>query len=50
MSKNIIIDKTLTFLLETSSLTNRDRKQLIIFERKVCRRIVGPVYDSAKEN
>jgi predicted pyridoxine 5'-phosphate oxidase superfamily flavin-nucleotide-binding protein len=30
--------------------TNRDRKQLIIFERKMYRRIPGPVYDSEKEN
>jgi hypothetical protein len=50
MRKNIVMDKTLTFLLETSSLTKRDRKQLNIFERKVYRRILGPVYDNAKEN
>jgi len=30
--------------------TNRDRKQLNIFERKVCRRILGPVYDNEKRN
>jgi hypothetical protein len=30
--------------------TNRDRKQLNIFERKVYRRILGPVYDIGKEN
>jgi hypothetical protein len=28
----------------------RDRKQLNIFERKVYRRILGPVYDKEKEN
>jgi hypothetical protein len=28
----------------------RERKQLNIFERKVCRRILGPVYDNEKEN
>jgi len=27
-----------------------DRKQLNIFERKVCSRILGPVYDNEKEN
>jgi len=43
--KNTIIDKTLTY-----ALTKRDRKQLNIFERKVYRRILGPVYDNKKEN
>jgi hypothetical protein len=28
----------------------RDRKQIDIFERKVYRRILGPVYDNEKEN
>jgi hypothetical protein len=28
----------------------RDRKQMDIFERKVYRRILGPVYDNEKEN
>jgi len=31
-------------------LTKRDIKQINIFEKKVYRRILGPVYDSAKEN
>jgi hypothetical protein len=48
--KNTIIDKTLTYPSETSTLTKRDRKQLNIFERKVCRRILDPVYDNEKEN
>ena len=48
--KNAIIVKTLTYALETSTLTKRDRKQLNIFERKVYRRILGPVYDNEKEN
>ena len=48
--KNIIIDKTLTYASETWTLTKRDRKQLNIFERKVYRRILGPVYDNEKEN
>jgi hypothetical protein len=48
--KNTIIDKTSTFASETSTLTKRDRKQLNIFERKVYRRTLGPVYDNEKEN
>jgi hypothetical protein len=48
--KNTIIDKTLTYASETWALTKRDRKQLNIFERKVFRRILGPVYDNEKEN
>jgi hypothetical protein len=48
--KNTIIDKTLTYGLETSTSTKRDREQLNIFERKVYRRILGPVYGNGKEN
>jgi hypothetical protein len=48
--KNTTIDKTLTYASETSTLTKRDRKQLNIFERKVCRRIPGIVYDNEKES
>ena len=48
--KNTIIDKTLTYASETWILTNRDRKQMNIFERTVYRRILGPVYDKEKEN
>jgi hypothetical protein len=48
--KNTIIDKTLTYASETWTLTKRDRKQLNVFERKVYRRILGPVYDSEKQN
>jgi hypothetical protein len=40
----------LTYALETWTLTKRDRKKLNIFERKVYRRILGPVYDNEKEN
>jgi len=40
----------LTYASETWTLTKRDRKQLNIFERKVYRRILGPVYDNEKEN
>jgi hypothetical protein len=48
--KNTIIDKTLTYASETWKLTRRVRKQMNIFERKVCRRILGLVYDNEKEN
>jgi predicted lipid-binding transport protein (Tim44 family) len=40
----------LTYASETWTLTKRDGKQLNIFERKVYRRILGPVYDNEKEN
>ena len=48
--KNTVIDKTLTHASETWILTKRDRKQINVFERKVYRRILGPVYDNEKEN
>ena len=48
--KSIIIDKPLTYASETWILTKRDRKQINIFERKVYRRILGPVYDNEKDN
>ena len=35
---------------ETWTLKKRDRKQLSVFEMKVYRRILGPVYDNEKEN
>jgi hypothetical protein len=37
---NTIIDKTLIYASGNSTQTNRDRKQLNIFERKVYRRIL----------
>ena len=40
----------LTYALETLTLTKRDRKQLNVFERKVYRRFLGPVYGNEKEN
>jgi hypothetical protein len=40
----------LTCVSETWTLTKRDRKQLNTIERKVYRRILGPVYDNKKEN
>jgi len=48
--KNTIIDKTLTNASQTWILMKRDRKQLNIFDRKVYRRILGPVYDNEKGN
>ena len=48
--KNTIKDKTLTYALETGTLTKTDRKRLNIFERRVYRRILDPVYDNEKEN
>jgi hypothetical protein len=48
--KNTTIDKMLTYTSETWILTKRDRKQRNIFERKVYRRILGPVYDNEKQN
>jgi len=40
----------LTYASEIWTLTKRDRKQLNTFEKKVYRRILGPVYDNEKEN
>ena len=40
----------LTHASESWTLTKRDRKQWNIFERKLYRRILGPVYDNEKEN
>jgi len=48
--KNITIDSTLRCASETGTLTERDRKQLNISERKVYIRILGPVYENKKEN
>ena len=48
--KNTIINKLLTYASETGTVTERDRKQWNVFERKVHRRILGPVYDNEKEN
>ena len=48
--KNTTVNKTLTYATETWTLTMRDGKQMNIFERKVHRRILGPVYDNENEN
>jgi hypothetical protein len=45
-----VIDKTLTYASEKTTLSNRDAKQLNVFEMKVYRRILGPVYGNEKEN
>ena len=48
--KNTTTDRTLTYAPELGTLTERDRKLLNAFERKVNRRILGPVYGNGKEN
>jgi hypothetical protein len=48
--QNTIIDKMLTYASDAWIQTKTDRKQLNIFERKVYRKILGPVYDNKKEN
>jgi hypothetical protein len=48
--KNAIIDKTLTYAWENWILTQRDRKQINIFERKVYRRLLGLADENEKEN
>jgi len=40
----------LTYASQTWILREKDRKQINIFERKVYRRILGPVYGNKKEN
>jgi hypothetical protein len=44
--KNTIIDKTLTYESEIWIVRKRGWKQINSFVRKVCRRILGPVYDN----
>jgi hypothetical protein len=48
--KNTIKHQTLTYGSETLTLTTRERNQWNIFERKLYRRILGPVYGNEKEN
>jgi len=48
--QNTIKDKTLTHSSETWILTKRNRKQINIFERKIYKRILSPLYDNEKEN
>ena len=47
---NTTTDKTLTYASDTGTLTQRHRKKLNVFERKMYRSVLGPVYDSEKEN
>jgi hypothetical protein len=47
--KNTKIVKFLTCASETWILTKSGRKFLNIFERKLYRRILGPVYDKERE-
>jgi hypothetical protein len=47
--KNTIIDRKLAYALDTLTPSKRDRKQLNIFESKVYRGTLGPVYDKEKE-
>jgi hypothetical protein len=46
VNKTLKIEKMLTYASETLTLTKRDRKLMNIFERKVYRRILDPVYDN----
>jgi len=48
--KNTTIGKTWTCASETGTVTERYRKQSNVFERKVYRRILDPVYDNEKES
>jgi hypothetical protein len=48
--KNTTVDKILAYASETWILTKTARKQISISEGKVYRKILGPVYDSEKEN
>jgi hypothetical protein len=43
--KNTVINKILSYGSESSSLTKKERLQLNVFERKINRRIYGPVFD-----
>jgi len=46
----LVILCKLNYTFNAWTLTKRDRKQMNIFEKKVYRRILGPVYDNEKEN
>jgi hypothetical protein len=49
-TKNLCLLTYSYYVSETLTLTKRERKQLNISERKVYRRILGPIYDIQKEN
>ena len=44
--KNSVINKILSYGSEAWSLTKKERSQLNVFERKIYRRIFGPVFDN----
>jgi hypothetical protein len=48
--KNTLIEKTLMYASEMWILTERDKKKITIFERRVYRRILDLGYDTEKEN
>jgi hypothetical protein len=50
MPKNPTVGTTWARASGSWILAERDRKQMDVFEIKVYRRILGPVYDNEKEN
>ena len=44
--KNSVINKILSYGSEAWSLTKKEMSQLNVFERKISRRIFGPVFDN----
>ena len=50
INQNLQLIQTVGFIRNLDTYKDRDRKQMNIFERKVYRRILGPVYDNGKEN
>jgi len=50
MFQNTVLRKISEYMETKYTNKERDRKQMNSFERKVYRRILGPVYDNEKEN
>jgi hypothetical protein len=48
--KNTTIDRTVIYATETWILTKRNKKEINVFERKVYRRTLGPVYGNEKDD